>query len=135
MPTTETILALIARVERAMRPLSTLNAGPDHQRVQELHADLAAEPDLVGDPLEQARIAILYDILEPYLSAVGDTLWGDPDSIATDVETAIGALVMSLCRLEEEDYDTAADALDTALHHLQDAQAFLGVYRGGMAEA
>jgi hypothetical protein len=131
----ETLLELIARVERAMRPLSTTSAGPDHERVSELYTDLVGAPDSTDDPLEQARLEVLYDILHQYLPPAEPALVYDTDTAVYDIQTAIGALIMCLCRLDDEDYEAALASLDTARHLLQDTQDLFSAFRGGMAQA
>jgi hypothetical protein len=132
---TETLLELRVRLERAMRPLSARNAGPDHQRVRELYADLSRVSDGTDDPLEQARLEVLHNILEPYLATAQQALPGEPSIIVYDVKAALGALVLPLCHLDEHDYDSAAEGLDAAIHSLQDAQDLLRAFRDGIAYA
>lgn len=131
----ETILELIARVERAMRPLSASNGDPDHERVRDLYTDLASETEIAGDPLEQARMAVLYDILQPYLTAGEDECAYDTIAIVDDIKAAIGALVLTLCRLDEHDYDAACAALHSARDLLRDVHDFFSVLHGDIAQA
>jgi hypothetical protein len=115
-------------------PVSS-HAGPDHQRVRELYADLSRESDGTDDPLEQARLEVLHNILEPYLATAQQALPGEPSIIVYDVKAALGALVLPLCHLDEHDYDSAAEGLDAAIHSLQDAQDLLRAFRDGIAYA
>jgi len=131
----DTILELIARVERAMRPLSTSNDDPDHERVRALYTDLAGEAEMAGDPLEQARMVVLYDILQPYLAAAEDACGYDTDAIVDDVKAAIGALVLTLCHLEDHDHSAACAALTSARDLLHDAHDFLSAFHGHIAQA
>jgi hypothetical protein len=131
----DTILELLARVERAMRPLSASSDDPDHERVRALYADLASETELAGDPLEQARIAVLYDILQPYLAAAEDECTHDTEAIVDDVKAAIGALVLTLCHLEDHDHSAARASLTSARDLLHDAHDFLSAFHGTVAQA
>ena len=131
----ETFLELIARVERAMRPLSASNGDPDHERVRDLYTDLVSETEMAGDPLEQARMAVLYDILQPFLAAGEDEFAYDTLAITDDIKAAIGALVLTLCRLDEHDYNAAHAALNSARDLLHDVHDFFGVFHGEMAQA
>jgi hypothetical protein len=133
MLSVDTLLALIERVEKAMRPLSATEQGPDHDRVRELYLHLCA--DVAGDPLEQARLAVLQEILQPYLSTVQPALSQDATAVAYNVKAAIGALVMLLCRLDDHDYEAASMALQAACEVLQEARELLQAQRGNMAYA
>jgi hypothetical protein len=112
-----------------------MHQGPDHERVRELYAHLLALTEAADDPLEQARLAVLHEILEPYLHALQHALVADPGIIVYNVKAAMGALVMLLCHVDEPDYDAAADALQTALELLEEAQDVLRCFRGDMADA
>jgi hypothetical protein len=118
-----------------MRPLSATNQGPDHERVRELYANLLALTADTDEPLEQARLAVLHEILEPDLQALQHTAVSDPSAVIYNVKAAMGALVMLLCHVDEPDYDAAADSLQTALELLHEAQGVLGIFRGDVAEA
>lgn len=127
------LLELIERVEKAMRPLMATDQGPDHERVRALYLDLLT--DATGDPLEQARLAVLHEILQPYLSTLQHTFLQDATVVAYNVKAAIGALVMLLCRLDDHDYEAATASLHAACEVLQEAQDLLRALRGGVAHA
>ncbi len=57
----ETLPALIARIETAIRPLDRDSYGPDHDRVRLLYANLVRTCS--GDSLARARRAVLYEML------------------------------------------------------------------------
>jgi hypothetical protein len=129
----EAILELIERLERAMRPLSTANQGPDHDRVRELYQYLQQEE--TDEPLEQARLTVLQEILQPYLSLVQPNLAFTPAAVANQVKAAIGTLLMLMCHLEEHDYEAAASALVTASQVLEEVHLLLRALRGDVAHA
>ena len=133
MLSVDILLELIERVEKAMRPLSAADQGPDHDRVRELYLDLLAET--AGDPLEQARLAVLHEILQPFLDTSQHTLLRDTTAVAYNVKAAIGALVMLLCRLDDHNYEAAAGSLHAACEVLQEARDLLRAFRGGVAHA
>jgi hypothetical protein len=133
MLSVDMLLELIERVEKAMRPLSATEQGADHERVRELYRHLCA--DIAGDPLEQARLAVLQEILQPYLNTMQPVLPQDAAAVAYNVKAAIGALVMLLCRLDEHDYEAASMALHAACEVLQEAHEILRIRRGDMAYA
>jgi hypothetical protein len=129
----EVILELIERLERAMRPLSAANQGPDHDRVRELYQYLRQEA--TDEPLEQARLTVLQEILQPYLSLVQPNLVFTPAVAASQVKAAIGTLLMLLCHLEEHDYEAAASALVTASQVLEEVHLLLRALQGDIAHA
>jgi hypothetical protein len=129
----ETILELIERLERAMRPLSAADQGPDHERVRELYQYLQQEA--TDEPLELARLAVLQEILQPYLSLVQQNLVLTPTAVASQVQAAIGTLLMLLCHLEARDYEAASGALVAAGQILEEAHLLLRALRGDMAQA
>jgi len=133
MLSVDTLLELIERVEKAMRPLSATEQGADHDRVRELYRHLCA--DVAGDPLEQARLAVLQEILQPYMNTMQPTLSQDTTAVAYNVKAAIGALVMLLCRLDDHDYEAASTALHAAGEVLQEAHEILQALRGDIAYA
>jgi hypothetical protein len=129
----DTLLELIERVEKAMRPLSATTHSPDHDRVRELYLHLLTES--ADDPLEQARLTVLHDILQPYLTTLQKTTVRDTSAIAYNVKAAIGALVMLLCRLDDRDYDAAETSLRTARQLLEETQELLKSLLGNVAHA
>lgn len=58
---------LVERIEKAMRPLSETGHGSEHERVRELYTYLVTV--CTGDALEQARRAVLYEMVFPVLQA------------------------------------------------------------------
>ena len=60
---------LVERIEKAMRPLSETGRGPEHERVRELYTYLVTV--CTGNPLERARVAVLYEMLFPVLQKIG----------------------------------------------------------------
>jgi hypothetical protein len=129
----EAILELIERLERAMRPLSAMHEGPDHDRVRELYDYLTQEES--DEPLEQARLVVLQEILQPYLSIIQQNLQLAPSAVAAHVKAAIGAMVLLLCHLEEHDYDAAAASLHAVSQLLEEAHLLLRALRGDIAHA
>ena len=129
----EAILELIERLERAMRPLSAMHEGPDHDRVRELYQSLTQEDS--DEPLEQARLVVLQDILQPYLSVIQQHMLFAPGAVAAHVKAAIGAMVLLLCYLEEHDYEAAATSLHTVSQLLEEAHLLLRALRGDLAHA
>jgi hypothetical protein len=129
----EAILELLERLERAMRPLSTANQGPDHDRVRELYQSLQHEE--TDAPLDQARLTVLQEILQPYLSLVPPNLVFTPAAVANQVKASIGTLLMVICHLEEHDYEAAASALVTTSQILEEVHLLLRALRGDVAHA
>ena len=129
----EAILELIERLERAMRPLAAANQGPDHDRVRELYQYLQQEK--TDEPLEQARLTVLQEILQPYLSLVQQNLVFSPAAVANQVKAAIGTLLLLICHLEEHDYEAAASALVTTGQVLEEVHLLLRALRGNVAHA
>jgi hypothetical protein len=129
----EAILELIERLERAMRPLSAVHEGPDHDRVRELYYSLTqADSD---EPLEQARLVVLQEILQPYLNLIQQHMLFAPSAVAAHVKAAIGAMVLLLCHLEEHDYDAAATSLHSVSQLLEEAHQLLRALQGDVAQA
>jgi hypothetical protein len=132
----EAILELIERLERAMRPLSAMHEGPDHDRVRELYDALTQDDAVDADePLEQARLMVLQEILQPYLSVIQQNMLFAPSAVAAHVKAAIGALVLLLCYLEEHDYDAVATSLHTVSQLIEEAHLLLRALRGNIAHA
>ena len=129
----ETIFELLERLERAMRPLSTADQGPDHDRVRELYQYLQQEA--TDEPLEQARLAVLQEILQPYLSLVPPNLALTPAAIANQVKAAIGTLLLLMCHLEEHDYEAATIALGATSQVLEEVHLLLRALGGDISHA
>ena len=129
----DTFLELIERVEKAMRPLSTSEQNPENERVRELYLHLLAES--TDDPLEQARLSVLHEILQPYLAALQPPMMQNTSAIIYNVKAAIGALVMLLCRLDDHDYEAAETSLGTACQVLEETQELLHSLMGNVAHA
>jgi hypothetical protein len=129
----ETILELIERLERAMRPLSARNQGPEHDRVYDLYQSMQHEE--CDDPLQHARLAVLQEILQPYLSLLQENLIFAPSAVSAQAKAAIGALVMLMCHLEEHNYEAATTALTAASQVLEEAHLLLKALRGDIAHA
>jgi hypothetical protein len=129
----EAILELIERLERAMRPLAAAHEGPDHDRVREIYQCLTQEDS--GEPLEQARLVVLQEILQPYLHLIQQNMLFAPSAVAAHVKAAIGAMVLLLCHLEEHDYDAAAASLHTVSQLLEEASLLLRALQGDIAQA
>jgi hypothetical protein len=132
----EAILELIERLERAMRPLSAVHEGPDHDRVRELYSSLTQDDsEDTDEPLEQARLVVLQEILQPYLGVIQQHMLFAPSAVAAHVKAAIGAMVLLLCYLEEHDYDAAATSLHTVSQLVEEANLLLRALRGNIAHA
>jgi formiminotetrahydrofolate cyclodeaminase len=129
----ETFLELIERVEKAMRPLSASQQSKDQDRVRELYLHMLQEA--ADDPLEQARLSALHEILQPYLTHLRQTTVQDTSAVVYNVKAAIGALVMLLCRLDDRDYEAADASLSSASQVLQDVQELLKSLKGDVAHA
>jgi hypothetical protein len=129
----DTLLELIERVEKAMRPLSVSEQSPDHERVKDLYTHLLMEAE--DDPLEQARLSVLHEILQPYLTALRQTNLLDTSAVVYNVKAAIGALVMLLCRVDDRDFEAAEASLGTAYEVLQETQDLLKGLQGDVAHA
>ncbi len=129
----DTLIELIERVERAMRPLSSGPQSPDHDRVREVYMQMLTDES--DDPLEKARLKVLHEIVQPYLTALQQTLIPDTSAVVHHVKAAIGALVMLLCHLDDRDFDAAHDALTTTLQVLRDVQELLKTLQGNVAHA
>jgi hypothetical protein len=132
----EAILELIECLERAMRPLSAMHEGPDHDRVRELYDALTQDDAVDADePLEQARLMVLQEILQPYLSVIQQNMLFAPSAVAAHVKAAIGALVLLLCYLEQHDYDAVTTSLHTVSQLIEEAHLLLRALRGNIAYA
>jgi hypothetical protein len=122
MPFQDQSVQLIERLEKLMRPLSERGHGPDHDRLRELY--LAYLEQCIGDPLEQARRAVLHELLPAYVQAVQE-----PPEVALQAilyaRSTIGALATFICRLEEHNYAAAAVSLEAASQALQEVQKCL----------
>jgi hypothetical protein len=129
----EAILELIERLEQAIRPLSGTNQTPDYDGVGELYQSLQHEE--CDAPVEAVCLAVLQEMLQPYLSSLEHNLVFTPAAVAVQTKAAIGALVMLLCHLEAHDYEAAATVLSTASQALEEATLLLRALRGVIAHA
>jgi hypothetical protein len=129
----EAILELIERLEQAIRPLSATDQAPDHDGVCELYQSLQHEES--DEPVETVGLAVLQEMLRPYLSSLEQNLLFTPGAVAAQTKAAIGALVMLLCHLETRDYEAAATTLSTACQVLEEANILLRALRGVIAHA
>jgi hypothetical protein len=111
-------IALIERLERLMRPLSERGLGPDHDRLRELY--LSSLEQSIGDPLEQARRAVLHEILSPYFQATQEPAPTTTQAAMDRARQAIGLLATFICRLEEHNNGAAAASLEAAHQALQE---------------
>jgi hypothetical protein len=122
MPFQDQSVELIERLEKLMHPLSERGHGPDHDRLRELY--LAYLEQCIGDPLEQARRAVLHELLSSYVQAVQEPPEATPQAIIY-ARNAIGALATFICRLEEQNYVAAAGSLEAASQAFQEVQKCL----------
>jgi len=129
----ETFLELIERVEKAMRPLSDTQPSSDRERVRELYAQMLMEAQ--DDPLEQARLSALHEILQPYLADLEHSTVQRNSAIVFNVKAAIGALVVLLCHLDERRLPAAESSLHAAREMLQETQELLKSLRNNIAHA
>jgi hypothetical protein len=116
-------IALIERLEILTRPLSERGLGPDHDRLRELY--LSCLEQSIGDPLEQARRTVLYEILSPYFQAVQEPAPITTQTAIDRARQAIGLLATFICRLEEHNHDAAAASLEAAHQALQEIHTCL----------
>jgi hypothetical protein len=116
-------MTLIERIEILMRPLSERGLGPDHDRLRELY--LASLEQSIGDPLEQARRAVLQEILSPYFQAIQEPATLTTQAAIDHGRRAIGLLATCICRLEEHNHDAATVSLEAAQQVLQDIHTYL----------
>jgi hypothetical protein len=129
----DTFLELIERVEKAMRPLSDVQQNPDHNRMRELYLQMLTEAG--NDPLEQARLSALQEIIQPYLLALERATVQNTSDIVYNVKAAIGALVMLLCQLDDRNYPAAGSSLVSACEVLQETQELFKSLQGDVAHA
>ena len=116
-------IALIERLEILMRPLSERGLGADHDRLRELY--LSCLEQSIGDPLEQARRAVLHEILSPYFQATQELVPTTTQAAMDRARRAIGLLATFICRLEEHNKDAAAASLEAAHQALQEIHTCL----------
>lgn len=109
--------ALIERLEKLMHPLSERGHGPDHDRLRVLY--LAYLEQCIGDPLEQARRAVLYELLAPCFQAMQEPP-ADTMQAIIYARNTIGALTTFICRLEERNYAAATVSLEAASQGFQE---------------
>ena len=133
MQTVDDLMALIERLEKAMRPLGEAAESPDHDRVRELYQHLMQ--DASGEPLQQARLTVLHEILEPYVPVVASAKSQDPSTLTYNTKAAIGALVVFLCHLDEGDYEAAESTLQVATEMLHETIELLRAFKGDCALA
>ena len=129
----DTFLELIERVERAMRPLSDSESSAEHDRVRELYRQMVTEAE--DDPLEQARLLALHEIIQPYLAALEQATIQDTSAIVYNVKATIGALVMLLCQLDDHHYEAAEASLASACEVLRETQELFKSLQGDVAHA
>ena len=125
-------IELIERLEKLMRPLSERGHGPDHDRLRELY--LFYLEQCIGDPLEQARRAVLHELLPSYFQAVQELPQTTVQAIAY-ARSTIGALATFICRLEEHNYAAAAASLEAASQALKEVQKCLTASRPQFSSA
>lgn len=133
MRTVDSLMALIERLEKAMRPIGEAPDSPDHDRVRELYQHLMQ--DAAADPLEQARLTVLHEILAPYVPSVSSAEFQTPGALTYNAKAAIGALVVFLCHLDEGDYELATSTLQVATELLHEMIELLRAFKGDCALA
>ncbi|MEE8301556.1 MAG: hypothetical protein V3S24_03875 [Candidatus Tectomicrobia bacterium] len=133
MLTIDILMELIERLEKAMRPIGESSDSSDHDRVRQLYQHLLKET--AGDPLEQARLTVLHEILEPYLPSVQPTKPQDASAVTYNAKAAIGALVVFLCHLDDCDYETAEMSLQAASQVLHETRELMRGLKGEFAVA
>jgi hypothetical protein len=122
MPFRDQSVELIERLEKLMRPLSERGHGPDHDRLRELY--LAYLEQCIGDPMEQAQRAVLYELLPAYFQAVQEPPEATSQAIIY-ARSTIGALATFICRMEEHNDAAAAVSLEAARQAFQEVQKCL----------
>lgn len=133
MLTVDVLMALIERLEKAMRPLGETPDSSDHERVRELYQQLSLVES--RQPLEQARLTVLHEILEPYLPPVQPLKRRDTSALTHSVKAAIGALVVFLCYLDDCEFDAADTTLQAVLDMLHETSELMRGLQGDYAIA
>lgn len=133
MLTVDVITELIERLEKAMRPIGENLDSPDHERVRELYQHLRqVDPT---QPLTQARLTVLHEILEPYLPSVQPVRCQDTSALTHNAKAAIGAIVVFLCYLDDCEFDAADTTLQAALNMLHETSELMRGLQGDFAVA
>ncbi len=133
MQTVDILMELIERLEKAMRPLGETADSPDHDRVRELYEHLMQHAS--GEPLKQARLTVLHEILEPYVPSVQSAKFQDRSALTYNAKAAIGALVVFLCHLDECEYEAAESTLQVATEMLHETIELMRAFKGDCALA
>lgn len=133
MLTVEILMDLIERLEKAMRPIGEDPGSCDHDRVRELYQHLSR--DTSGQPLEQARMTVLHEILAPYLPPVQPEKLHDTSALTHNAKAVIGALVVFLCYLDDCEIDAAETTLQAAFEMLRETSELMRGINGEFAIA
>jgi hypothetical protein len=133
MLTVDVLTELIERVEKAMRPIGESPDSSDHERVRELYQHLRLVE--TKQPLRQARLTVLHEILEPYLPSVQPVRRRDTSALTHNAKAAIGAIVVFLCYLDDSEFDAADTTLQAALKMLHETSELMRGLQGDFAIA
>ena len=133
MLTVDVLMELIERLEKAMRPIGDTLDSPDHERVRELYRHLSLVES--RQPLKQARLTVLHEILEPYLPPVQSARCRDTSALTHNAKATIGALVVFLCHLDDCEFEAAATTLQAAIEMLHETSELMRGLKGDFAIA
>jgi hypothetical protein len=133
MLTVDILNELIERLEKAMRPISEDPNSRDHDRVRELYQYLSQIES--GQPLENARLTVLQEMLEPYLPSVQPEKVQDLSALTYNTKAVIGALVVFLCHLDDGALDAADATLQAAFEMLRETNELIRGLKGDFALA